>query len=100
DTIIYKAVTDSLFDPDGGDPGASRTPNNFANNGKTDVITGFVTGQDKIDVKALGFTQAQLTIADKGDVTAGGADPLTAFNALVAAGTVFKDSGGVVRGVS
>jgi hypothetical protein len=92
-TLVYKSVTDSLFDPaNDSNSGSSRSAN--ANTGKTDLVVGFITGQDKIDVKGLGMTQAQLTIADKGDIA-----DLAAFNALVASGT-FYVSGGATRGAS
>jgi len=91
-TIVYKAATDSLFDAE-GEAGSSRSGAPYT--GKTDIISGFVSGQDKIDVKALGFTQAQLTVADKGNVA-----DLAAFNALVASGNFYKDNNGVLRGVS
>ena len=93
-TIVYKAASDSLFDAV-GDPGASRTGNSAARNGTMDTVIGFISGQDKIDVKAAGFTQAQLTVVDKGTIA-----DVAAFNALVASGNLFKDGGGVVRGVS
>jgi hypothetical protein len=95
DTIVYKAVSDSILGAGStGDPGASRTQ--FPNTGLTDVVVGFVSGQDKIEVKAVGMTQTSMqVIADKGNL----ADQ-NAFNALVAAGTVFKDAGGVTRAVA
>ncbi len=99
DTLVYKAATDSYFGTGAGDPGANRFT--VANTGTMDAVMGFISGQDKIDLRQMGVTQAQLTIADKGVLNTPGVDNAgAAFQALIAAGTVFKDSGGITRGAS
>ena len=96
DTLVYKAASDSLFSPDvQSSAGSSRKGNAFANTSTSDIVFGFVSGQDKIDLKGVGFTQAQLTLVDKGNVA-----DIAAFNALVASGNLYKDSGGVIRSVA
>jgi S-layer protein len=91
DTLVYKAVTDSLFSDD-SQAGSTRRAMQFASTTPMDAVFGFVSGQDKIDVKALGMTQAELVIADKGSIS-----DLAGFNALVTSGNFYKDSGGVTR---
>lgn len=93
-TLVYKAVTDSLFSDD-SQAGSARRATQFANISTMDAVFGFVSGQDKIEVKALGMTQAELVVVDKGSLS-----DLAAFNALVASGNFYKDSGGVARRVS
>ena len=96
DTLVYKAVTDSFFSSDDtSSAGSNRRGMAFANTSPTDIVFGFASGQDKIDVKGLGLTQAQLTLVDKGNVA-----DITAFNALVATGNLYKDAGGVLRGAA
>lgn len=90
-TLVYKAVTDSLFSDDSSAGSARRTMLS-ANTSTQDAVFGFLSGQDKVDLKALGMTQAELVIVDKGSVI-----DLAGFNALVAAGNFYRDSGGVTR---
>lgn len=91
DTLVYKVATDSLLSLD-SQAGSARRAGQFANTAPMDAVFGFVTGQDKVDLKAVGMTQAQLVIADKGALT-----DLAGFNALVASANFYKDAGGVVR---
>ena len=84
-TIVYKAATDSLLDLTGV-AGASGT-GGTVNVGKMDVITGFATGTDKLDISALGVNGA-LTA---GIVTKAAVSTDAGLTAALAAAGLFSD---------
>ncbi len=91
-TVVYKAASDSLLDFNGtAGASGSATPNT----GKMDVIRGFASGMDKIQLIDLGAAfNAPQVIADKGLVAS------TALAALLATSTFFQDSTNIVRHVA
>jgi S-layer protein len=91
-TLQYKAAADSLYDVT-GTAGASATTT--ANAGKMDVVTGFVSGTDKLDLTAFTLTTAQQQLVDKGTFA-------TTDAMSTAAGTAgfYTDSGLTVRGIA
>ena len=115
-TLVYKAGTESQLDLTGtyvgvaavagtnvttntGNSGASGT-GGTVNSGKMDVITGFTTGTDKIDLSSFSLTGA-LGGGLGGNGTAGGqtATDDAGFNALLANANLFSD-GVLARGIA
>jgi hypothetical protein len=97
-TLVYKAASDSLLDGATGTIGvAGASLGAVANTGKMDLITGFVTGQDKIDLTLFGLTNAQAVIADKGTLAA---NDYASLLTLAGTATFFQDAASVQRGIS
>lgn len=91
-TLQYKTAADSLYDVT-GTAGASTTTT--ANTGKMDVVTGFISGTDKLDLTAFTLSTAQQQLVDKG------AFATTDLMAAAAATNGFyTDSGNTVRGIA
>jgi S-layer protein len=89
DTVILKAG-DSIYDATNG----TALTTGLGNKGTMDVITTFTSGTDKIDLTQIaGFVGsaqgvASVTVADT-----------TALTTLLTQANIFKDGGGLVRGV-
>ena len=85
DTMTYKGASDSLF---------AVTAAGALDTGRTDVVTGFHSGQDKLDLTKLAFS----VTTDKVVVQKTAAD-LAALSTLAATAAFYNDSGAVARGV-
>jgi S-layer protein len=90
--VQYKAASDSLYDLT-GTSGASATAT--ANSGKMDVVTGFVSGTDKLDLTAFTLSTAAQQLVDKGTYAT-----TDAMTAAAATAGFYTDSGLTVRGIA
>ncbi len=92
--VVYRSGGDSLLDlTPGASAGASST--DTPNTMRMDVVTGFVIGQDAIDLTAFGLSALPNAVADKGQV--GTSDALAA---LTARADFFTDAVGLPRSIA
>jgi hypothetical protein len=89
DTLVYRGGGESTFDPTNV-AGASGT--STPNTGTMDVVNGFVSGRDKLDVSVFNFNGGQAQLIDKGTVA-----DVTALAALATTATFYQDGGSVTR---
>ena len=89
-TIIYKTASDSQLDltgttGGGGNVGASGTGGNVNTSGM-DIVGGFVSGTDKIDISSFGFAGSTRGIVDQGNA---GSD--SQFRQILGRADLFSD---------
>ncbi len=92
--LVYKSALDSQLDLTvGASAGASAT--DMPNTLRMDVVSGFISRQDVIDLSAFALSSQQAQIADKGVVASD-----MALTALAGQADFYRDTTGVLRGAA